>query len=295
MLKSKKGTVLGDFAGVVSNVFQTLPKPILAIIFLILILLIGSVIQWSLMLFGTFCDSNNNPVRIDFNILSSFNLLEKATELSNERSLGYMQDLGDCTVELDNGSIYDYQGNFIGNLNTQRYFYRYNICSACNVITIYNASNNGNSLATHSNVWYNFLLFWVTEQTGTRVCSDEAYPINLTQCTGINWNLCNIPEGFHYEPSTNNYVCDINNTCQERALKEWDSMLRGAGADYIYGANNKSKLDYYKDYTRAAGIECTEYKPKIAVFGIQVFDYKIWILLFLAVILMYMYFKIKHN
>ena len=70
---------------------------------------------------------------------------------------------------------------------------------------------------------------------------------------------------------------------------EIDQRLKRAGAELIYNdvSNDNS-------YNRFVYLKCTnKFKPRITFFGLDIFDYKIWLLLYVVFLITVIFFKLK--
>jgi hypothetical protein len=307
LMNGKKGTILGDFAGVISDVFQTFPKPLLFIIFFVILLLIGGVIQFSLQIFGVFCDSAKHPVNIGFGT-DNFGLI---SDVPDQNLLGIsgktIQNwnmkipvvpyvsitfpaaksvITRCSHRYLNAEVC-YSSTNCTNVSDQ-WFFDGQLCANCTTATIYDygATMGGAVLDTSNKCIGN----------ATRINDSEKSFWQKTFCSD-NPNLfqsCDIPVNYYYDSTLNILRCNSGSNCLNLTIgQQWDQLLEDNGAVYLYP--NQSS-DNYGDYNNAVGIKCSDnLHPLITLFGIELFNYQLWILLFLCVILGYLYYKIKHN
>ena len=301
LMKNKKGTALTDiistFTDIISTFLSTLPRPLQLIIFLLLILLIGNIVQFALNVFGIFCDSGNNPVSVGFNVIESTSLMFRSTNMfrGQEDDFTKLEKLVSCSNYYENYTFLADEGSLLGfkvpyseildwlgvdysidkDIAPARWFYNPSPCVKCDVTFI---RLNGGDVE--------------------EVCEGDAYPIinksffQKVQCDLTAADICELPDNYFYSYLSNTYVCSISD-CDIAAKDQWDKILRDSGAEYMYAGGVDGSIAAFNDYTRAVGVKCEELKPKIAFFGIVIFDYKIWMLIGILGVLFWVYWKIK--
>jgi hypothetical protein len=300
---NKKGTILGDIGQTISSVLDLIPRPIKLLFFLALILLIGSLIQYSIQIFGIFCDSSGTPVKIDFNIFVAVNMMGKSADLlsGGTRSLDFGEKLAQCSIKTDAGTLKDYSNlglteTIVGNVPYERYYYLTSPCVHCDGgdYVLENATYQGQPIMPPNPTQ--------TPSINNRyfVCIGNAYAKNSSdlnwiekiQCSKTAAEICKPPTHRYYNFNYNYYTCLENEpNCDESLLKEWDSLLYDNNAESLYSPSNQT--ENVRDYEHAVGISCQKYKPTISVFGFPIFDYKIWLLLFIIIIIYWMLKNIK--
>lgn len=252
-IMNKKGII--DIGGFLSSFLDLIPGPLKIILAISIILLIGNLFQWTLQIFGIFCDGsgiNGNPVRVPINVLTTTNLLQKSNEFFQKTpSLSTILTSPDyrCVIYAESTSIYT--KNFIGlrtfkeNRTTEAYYYLLTEpCAVCEGSIVYLRDIKGASL------WLS--LYQVTSpnaipQLGMKVCDgnvirneglSKAIWIPLIMTGGQKCQIaentgdpfyCTPPEKYRYNRTTNQYECKETD-CRGRSLKDWDSLLHESGA-----------------------------------------------------------------
>jgi hypothetical protein len=303
-MKSKKGSILGDIGSLMQNFFQTLPKPVKFIIFLAILLLIGVIIQYSLYIFGIYCDSANNPVKLSSGIFANIGLINEIPDdmslLDKEvveieetpatKILGKSVSL--CSQYYSDYRLRSSNGTETWFYNEGRYFYDGTYCTDCEAVRIlpiiYTNANRSSYTPQASEKKYclgdvqhkeNYggLFGWMKKS----ICLSSSDVIG---------GACNPPKNYFYSYQINTYLC-ANNNCTGITLGQiWDDKLKNSGGVSLYPNGD----NVTKSYTSAVNIKCEDLSPKIAVFGIPVFDYKLWFMILLIGVVLWVYMKIKH-
>lgn len=128
-------------------------------------------------------------------------------------------------------------------------------------------------------------------------CEGDVYPKNYTdiifiyrwKCQYEFWHTgCEVPEGMFFNKYTGNFECytqDCIDEALDDATKTWDRQLKELGAKYVYPEGTTTKYSY----ERFVGVTCKDLSIHLAVFGVDIFDYKLWVMLTLVIIMIYFY------
>lgn len=256
--------------------FTKAPRPVQFLIFLLMTLLVGNVIVGTLHLIGFHCDENMQPVKVStFDISTNAYVFYETIIKSkfNEATLTYQETHpytrfvgSECFFSLYNNSgIMQMCDN--PTTNTSCDFY-YNAkptdneserggCVVCNHTSL-GWVDNPDSILGHTFVG--------------DVCIDNAYPRTPSTYYSIVCGAeCDIPTNYMFSIDNGTYIRIANESVSQFAFAQ---RLTNAGAERIYTDNNE------KSYRRFVGLTCTgDYNPRFALFGIDIFDYRIWILL----------------
>lgn len=108
-----------------------------------------------------------------------------------------------------------------------------------------------------------------------------------------NFYGCAPPDDYYYDYETDKYVCG-NANCVNRTLEDYNNKIYetdGAIPVYVDPAKNRSvdNMIYFK---------CKENNPtniRVTIYGLDIFDYKIWVALFVLFTLMWVLIKVKHG
>lgn len=295
LFHNKKG-ILGNVGASIGNligtIFHTLPKPLLFLIFLAIILLIGSLLTYIFNFTGIYCNSADVPVNVGFNLLTTTELIGQvpdAKEINTNdvplsKILGVSGSKGTtCSVYLTSG-YYTLENGSTNNF-TNRWFYDGTYCTNCIVAKIYNST--GKSLIQQD----------INLEDG--MCLGDAYRLPDNEkgwwkkwnCNSDGSSNCEPPAHYRYDYRTNNYVCDDFNGCNLITVgQKWDDTLKNVGAKPLYGDLNETTNPSYEGMI---GIKCVDMHPKLSIWHIDIFDYKIWVVLMLIAILIWA-FKMLH-
>jgi len=296
LLKSKKGTVIGDlFTGIsssISHFLTTAPKPLLIIIFLVFLLFFASIFSFLLNTTGRFCDTAGNEYKTGtFNLITNIGLLSSmpSQEELDSGTLPASEGLFDSTI-LECGNYY-YNWEYIDaagvrqNLTERYYFATPERCTTCNQI-VKAIPQEGRAF-------------------GVDICLDlYVYPKEYEDMSWIAkrtcgkfLGTCDIPEGYYYDGNNNIFACYSDLCLNENGSvttmgEAWNLQLKEKGAKLIPPSEHGDK-----DYRNAIRIECDpgELDPKLRVFGINPFDYRLWLFIIILSALVWLLFKIKRR
>lgn len=283
LLKNKRGAISGlisSIGDIIKTAFDTIPRPIKFILFLLLLLVAGTLIQSSLHLFGVFCDSADHPVNIGLNIFNNIDLISEipSTEFIGVEAIGtanLQRGVEECSQYYESGTIIYDDGtkeNF-----TERWFYNGRACTTCEIITV---DPEGFTLTGNQKLCLGDAL---------RQSNEDKSLLDKWFC-GKKWfGRCEPPEHYYYDSAINLYMCE-DETCEGITMgMVWDDKLQEQGATYLYPEGTFTKTSYDK----FVSITCSDIKPNITVYSIPIFDYRMWILLTLVIILIWVLTKLK--
>lgn len=295
LMNNKKGAILNLFSGagdLIKSFFDILPKPIKFLLFLFLLLILGVLIGWLLNGFGVFCDSADNPVKIS-NILISLDLVNEipsaelidreVIEAEDEIFTGLSAGVTYCSYQVNSGIILFDDGTreeFV----EPRWFYNGRFCSDCETGVVYEAIESKVANVTNFN-----------RINGGRRCVGDVFRKEQSNgikdffCGGATWKACEPPKDYFYSAQANLYLCENENCTGITLGDRWDDKLSKAGARLMYPEGELNK----KDAESMVQVSCTDYKPTITVYGIPVFDYRIWLIIMLITLLVGFYIKYK--
>ncbi len=128
-------------------------------------------------------------------------------------------------------------------------------------------------------------------------CSGDGQRLNNTWWQFYNqlaceWQQCGPPENYFYNFTEDKYQCD-DTSCINESLAAYNQKLYSTiGAFPVYTFEDEDKYNYLK----LVYLKCQTNNPtniRLTFFGIDVFDYKLWLLLLLVGTLLTLYFKLK--
>ena len=267
------------------------PAPIKFLIFLLFLLFFGSMISFVLHLTGVHCNSDKEVVKTDF--------LDVGTNLAlvweDSKRIFSEQTLTICDVhpekcgsesecyyharELDNG-LYVTCNQSIPEADC-KYYLRDGICHNC----------------TNQEICFQESMFWIFCGTWHDICLDDAYYSEVTlydTFTGCG-STCYPPEHYFWNQTSGQYECKDLDYCGVGATKVQnpiiDEKLLKANAELIYTSEEKRR-----NYKSLVYIKCNNnYNPRLTIFGIDIFDYKIWLFLVVIYVLVILLFKLNKH
>ena len=270
------------------------PRPVKIIIFLLFILLLGSLISLFLQMIGIHCSSQNIPQAIDpFKVATNFNIIFASKDIIKGDNISVCDihpekcgsnpatsptKLGwDCfyfAKPLANGN---YQPcNDTNYSSSCRYFYREGRCFNCTEAEICLDPNGG---------------FWCNRRN---VCFGDARPLEDGLSLACKWRgvgSCDIPKGYVWNSTVGAFFCEDDTICGDNATDaatQVDFLLKRAGAVDLYDDKNTNS------YKHIVGITCdSNLNPQLAFFGIPLFNFKIWVLLMVVVVMFLFLSKIR--
>lgn len=296
---NKKGQVVDFFAGIqrgISWFLQSAPKPLLLLLFLLFLVGFSALFTVFLNSTGNFCDTAGNEYKTGtFEVVNNFQLIStmpKEEDLNSEQldadeyTKGTIQE---CSFLYEQEEwLYTEKGEKVYKNLTTSYYFQDDGCIEC----------------THS-VWAIPQGFLGGYKSRTGICLDQVvYPNDYEQRSfwekrscGETLGRCAIPEGYYYDATTDTFICDDELCKNEEGSTNtvgelWNLKLKEKGAklrpESPYGE---------KDYRNALAIECDagDLNPKFRFFGIEIFNYKIWLLLILLSAIVWTAFKIKRH
>lgn len=273
------------------------PAPILIIIFLLFLLVFGSLLSFMFQLIGLHCNGDKKVVKVDtWDIATNLGLVwedRKQVFTSHNVSIceAYPQYCGaehECYIyamQLDNG--YFVNCNLTNSSSDCRYYLREGNCQNCSEQEICFQDDVRTFIVPFCGQW-------------NSVCMGNAYPIDdstlneLGTQTGITGcgSACRPPDHYLWNYTSGQYECNEPDYCGLNPTKSSrssiDQKLIRAGATLLYPDRMSNNID------RAIIIKCNkDYNPTLTFFGVPVLDYRIWMILIVISILATVLFKLK--
>ena len=295
LFRSKKGQVVDIFAGIqrsINWVLTTAPKPLLLLLFLLFLIAFSSIFSFLLNTTGNFCDTAGNEYRTGtFSLITNFQLITSmpSNEELNSEQLSTKEEWTESTLQECSSLYWGKKNNWTyvssgTEYNLPRgYYFQDDGCIICN--------DSVTALSPEGTLFK------------TNICLDRIiYPKERDDMSFIEkifcgkfLGRCDIPEGYYYDNSINKFICDDplckNEDNTTNSLGEiWNLKLREEGATI----NPPSEYGD-RDYRNAINVECdpNDVKPNLRFFGVEVFDYKLWVMLMILSSLIWLVFKIK--
>jgi len=291
LLKNKKGVI--NIGGMVSGAgsllrsfFEILPKPIKFLLYLLLLLLIGAFLQASLQVFGIYCDSANNPVHLGLNVFSNIGLMDEVPppELIGKEVIdtaNLQRGVAECTICFEAGEVTIIHEEFTELTTTRTCFYKDAGCVTC-AETI-DLDPTGFTLTGNLK---NYCL-----GDAFRKEQEDKSLLSKWLCGAEYFGRCEPPEHYYYDSAVDLYVCADETCAGITAGQIWDEKLINKGATYLYPEGTTTGTSY----TKFIGVTCQDIKPVVGIYGIPIFDYKLWIFLMLIFLLFFIFKHVKQD
>lgn len=253
--------------------FNKTPRVIQIMIFLLLILVVGNIVNFVLQLGGLHCNSHKEPMKISLiDISTNYDLLQRSNKVFtaenytlcevNDALCGNEHDAYFFAYKLGDG--YYTECNLTNPEPNCTYLYKDGVCFDCNEQEI--CFKEAQFLWFCGN-WYS-------------VCLGDAYPADpdvtdvVTRCS----DKYEIPEHYKFSSTTGLYEC-VDDYCGSNAthvpLASIDEILDRKGAELVYVNESDQMIDFVK-------LSCNNnYKIRLTFFGIDIFSYKYWVIILL--------------
>lgn len=260
--------IVDFFKKAIDWAFKLMPKPLLFMVFFLLLTLIGGfILPFFFNVTGTFCVDD---VKLSGN---SFNFPKNvATYFNYNTNRNYSSVEFSCSQEfLD--------------VDHSEFFYDGQFCTDCDVIDSsshpsYLINNNNGTLGFRNNLG-------LCAGNAYRIADENKSTIQKLLCESkgdTDWYAfgCEPPIGFYYNRTSNTYICEEDFCLTINSTKLTIESLTAAGYYRTSGATDNVDI---------IGIKCFDDKPKLAFVGIDVFDVRIWLILLFIMLLWYAYTK----
>jgi hypothetical protein len=285
---NKKG-IAGSIMQSIGNFFQgimhIIPKPLIFLIFLAILLLLGQLLTYIFNIFGVYCTSGGIPMTIGFNPLYTAELIgdipDSSTVGLNDVPLNKVLFLNtnkgtDCSVRIPSGTM-TFPNGTTRNFTTPMWFYDGAYCTDCLIVKITDYPSTGffadpetkpEAGMCYGNVWKkpDTEKSWWKKWT----CGDTSGSAE-----------CEPPEHYYYNYQSNTYTCDETETqCTQTTVgQKWDETLKSKGATPLYADAYGETRDI--SHTKMLSIQCKDLRPKLTLFGIDIFNLTYWLILML--------------
>lgn len=269
--------IIDGFKWLIDFFVDKVPKPIKYILFLLLLLLFASLIPFFLHMIGIHCNSDKEPLKANsFDFFANYGIYKEQENLLIGQNLTFEEvhpdtDLRTCVFYMfDNNGFVEQCIDFDN--SSCNYHYRWGSDFDCTT-----------KVLCQENFYLGLF------DSCDEYCISDVYPQdNLFSTAEAD---CFIPEGYAWSLTDGIYYCVNDTICGEEGegFNIIDEKLKSINAEPIYseGKNDKS-------YKNVVKIKCdSNYNPQITFFGLPIFDYKFWVLLTLAGLLIVMLIKIR--
>lgn len=259
------------------------PAPIKFIIFLLLLLVFGNIFSYFLHIGGVHCNSEREVVKVDFiDVTSNLNIMKASGALLRGMSLNITEVYPDrrpedCYYfarELSTG--YFEECNITDPHVDCKYWLKdgsYGGCHDCVEDTICFDSQRVLGICGWQSVCSGDVMY--SNDTGGMNCGDACYT----------------PKYYQFNSTTGLFDCLNETYCGENStlsFTEIDEKIERANGVLLYEASTDG------DYMSLVKLKCnSDLRPRLTIVGIDVFNYKIWLLLAVIVVLFGAFYKLR--
>ena len=255
-----------------------LPRPLKFLIFLLLLLSFAQLIPFFLHMVGIHCKSDKVVVKVDtFDIFANYGIYKEQSEIVVGENLTFEE----VHPKIDPDNCYWYMINDNGYVDRCidfddplcKYYYRWGQWFDCNRVRIIERD------------WF---LWFDNENT---YCEGDVLSQDNFGASPADKD-CFVPNGYTWSFDDGYYYC-INSTICGANVTDGFSIIdeKLENLDYIpmyeKGLNEKS-------YKNAIKLKCdNELNPQITFFGIEIFNFQLWILLTLMGVMVLFFTKMR--
>ena len=265
------------------------PKPLKVIIFLLFLLLFGSLVSFFMQLSGIHCNSSKDVVKVS------------TLDIGTNLAIGW--ETSKEVFDSDNLTICEVHPEKCGNEN-DCYFYAkqldtgfYEECNTTNSSDCkYYLKNGACHNCTQPDKFFSQTFYFFIPDS-YHPCVSNAYPLDeftayLRYFRGCG-SSCYVPDHYLWNQSTGQYECADSQYCGATATLEAnpiiDQKLNKAGAELVYSISEGSR-----SYMRMVYIKCNNnFNPRLTFFGLDLLDYKIWLFMIVIYVLVVILIQIK--
>lgn len=267
------GDILNGIRSAIDWLVETIPKPVLFLFFIFFITLIGgAIIPIFMNLGGTFCIDNLKYENNRLDIFENVKFMAQTLKLDDEELLPGQIEVEDnpytfntCVIQTEGAGA------------SLEYWYSGAYCTDCEEIEegdaeyrswnsgfIGNASNEG---ACKGDV---YRIPDKDKTVGQRIFCESVDDPSLV---GL---LCEPPAGFYYNFTLHRYDC-IESWCENTTMMQAQKVE-------LKESLTLSPLES----RQLIGIKCDGNKARFAVAGVDLFNYKMWLLIFILILIIWM-------
>lgn len=275
LFPNKKG-VFGGIMQSIGNFFQgimhVIPKPLLFLIFLFIIILLAQLLTFIFNIIGIYCTSGDIPVTIGFNPLKTAELIgeiPQAEDLGKEiLDPNAIQSITVeyCTWKTNGLYTIIYDNGTETNSSVDRWLY--NGRGGCVDCTL--AKIDTHDLSTPEK--------WCITDAHIKP-ENERGTLAKWFCGAKNFGRCEPPMHYYWQSTTGNYVCEDQSCVGITAGIYWDNILQQNGATALYTNALGETID--TSHKSLVSIQCKDVRPKLTIYGIDIFNFEYWIILML--------------
>jgi len=263
------------------------PRPVKIVMFLLFLLLFGAFIPFMLHTFGVHCNTDGEVVKTSsLDVLHNIQIaFIDPTEQTNITSF-YPEKIGLDVIEDVVGTNCYFEVCHV----EDNEFYTSGQDECDNKTLIYPFLDKKWSwercITCDGDVNFSYIYRdFIGAVNRDYYCFGDAYAIDYDEMGWIQKLVCKPnsrcmpPEHYYYDYSSGLFTCQDLDICGVNATNNsityrLDDYLKSAGAELMYGEESNN------DYKRLLYFKCSkDANPNLTLYGIPIFDYKIWLVL----------------
>lgn len=273
-----------------------IPRPLKIAFFLIFLLLFGVFIPFMLHTFGVHCNSNSQVVKTSsLDILTNLKIAFIDPDEQTNISSFQPDIIGFDTIGNLGGVPCSYDICYYP--NDDAYYWESNsICENRTILKPFLTKHFDfeSCVTCDGDINYSIILEAFGFRTADYFCYGDAYPIPYENRSWTQKILCNPsrrcmpPPHYYYDYDTGLFTCYDIDVCgiftNITTVYKIDDYLHDAGGELMYDNQNKN------DYKKMMLFKCqNDGQPILTLYGIPLFDYKIWLMIIvIAVLIMFL-------
>jgi hypothetical protein len=253
------------------------PKPILFLIFLLFITIVGLLVSGMMHLVGIHCTSAKEVVKTDtMDFFNNARVIFASQDLLSQPSY----NLSDIYPKLSYDDVI-----FYGKLNSSLGLWV--ACGENDTGCTYHLKHGACYNCTYADKCIAKTLFICGEYI--QICTGDAYAWqrgSLQSKALCLFDYAPVPFNYAFNSTTGLYNCIASDYCGANATlianTQLDDLLNSMGETAYYGTEATTHIN------RMVGIKCSGVQPTISFFGLEVLNFKVWVLMTVIYVLFIM-------
>jgi len=284
--------IIDGFKWIVDFFMNKAPNPVKFLLFLVMLLFFASLIPFFLQLTGIHCDTDKDIRKLSvFSLIKNYDILNTKDELFTGETLQFEEvhpntAPDSCYYYMRETEDLDYEECIENQTNTTDCYY------------YYQDAYNYNCYVEKACFKLFGICTWENVCKGDAIANEDLLSDLFTHSPDIPFEDelelpsldCYIPYGYTWSFVDGYYFCHNDSICGNgtAGYKIIDEKLNQAGAEYYYTDGNE------KSYKNFIQFKCdSSLNPQLTLYGLPIFDYKIWLIGSLIFIMGYFLVKMK--
>jgi len=286
--------IIDAFKWIVDFFMNKAPKPLKFILFLVMLLFFASLIPYFLQLTGIHCNTDKQVMKIGvFSLVKNYDILNTKDEVFTGETLQFEDvhprtDPNTCYFYMKEKEDLTYEECIVNQTNT----------TGCNYY--YKDALNFNCAVEKACFKAFFFCTWYDVCKGDAIASEDGLSEWFVHHPEVPFEdeldlpslECYIPRGYVWSYSLGYYSCYNDSICGNgtQAYSIIDEKLTQAGAEFYYQDGNENS---YKNFIQ---FKCdSRLNPQLTIYGIPLFDYRVWLVGTLIFFMGYFLIVLKRN